>query len=110
MDSILQSLMDFWTYTNIPEQLADVDWRGLFMNPWFMVPLVAQLGWWIYKQAVNAIVFTALGIGVWVFTGTEYASGLIINGVVQLDKILPVAGMGLGVIMIVVYLIFMRTD
>ncbi len=110
MDSFLQSLLEFWTSTNIPEQLENVDWRGLFTNPWFMVPLVAQIGWWIYKQAVNAIVFTGLGLGVWVFTGTSYASGCIVNGVVQLDKILPVAGVGMGVLMVVIYLLFMRGD
>ena len=110
MESILQSLLEFWTNTNIPEQLAEVDWQGLFTNPWFMVPLVAQVGWWIYKQAVNAIVITCLFLGIWVFTGTSYASGLIIDGAVQLDKILPVAGIGLGALMIVIYLFFIRSD
>ncbi len=108
MGAIWQSLLDFLVSTEIPEQLAEVDWRGLSSNPWFMVPLVAQLGWWVYKQAVNAIVFTLLGIGVWVFTGTEYASGLVIDGVVQIGKILPVAGVGLGAIMVIIYLVFMR--
>lgn len=108
MGSIWQSLMDFWVSTNIPEQLSEVDWRGLFSNPWFMVPLVAQLGWWVYKQAVNAIVFTLLGLGVWIFTGTEYASGLVIDGVVQIGKIVPVAGVGLGACIVVIYLIFIR--
>jgi hypothetical protein len=102
--------MDLWTSSNIPGQLQDVDWRGLLTNPWFMVPLVAQIGWWIYKQAVNAIVITLLGIGVWVFTGTEYASGLVINGNIQIDKILPVAGVGLGALMIIIYLYFLRGD
>ncbi len=105
-----QSLIDFWTGTNIPEQLTEVDWRGLFTNPWFMVPLLAQLGWWTYKQAVNAIVMTLLAIGVWIFTGTSYASGCIVNGNIQIDKILPVAGVGLGALMIVIYLFFLRGD
>ncbi len=110
MNSLLQGLLDFWTNTNIPEQLAEVDWRGLFTNPWFMVPLAAQVGWWIYKQAVNAIVITCLGLGVWIFTGTSYASGLIIDGNLQLEKVLPVAGVGLGAMMIVIYLFFIRAD
>lgn len=110
MDSFLQTIMDLWASSNIPEQLQDVDWRGLFTNPWFMVPLLAQIGWWIYKQAINAIVITLLGIGVWIFTGTEYASGLVINGNIQIDKILPVAGVGLGALMIIIYLYFLRGD
>lgn len=110
MNSLLQGLLDFWTNTNIPAQLAEVDWRGLLTNPWFMVPLVAQIGWWIYKQEVNAIVITCLAIGVWIFTGTSYASGLIIDGNIQLDKVLPVAGVGMGALMIVIYLFFIRAD
>jgi hypothetical protein len=110
MGSLWQGLMDFWANTTIPEQLADVDWRGVFTNPWFMVPLVTQLGWWIYKQALNAVVITFLALGVWVFTGTSYASGLVIDGNIQLDKVLPVAGVGMGVLMIVIYLFFIRAD
>lgn len=110
MDSIWQSLVDFWVNTNIPEQLESVDWRALFANPWFMVPLMIQIGWWIYKQAINAIVLTCLGVGLWLFTGTEYASGLVINGVVQIEKILPVVGVGMCGLMIVIYLFFIRAD
>ncbi|MEN8257278.1 MAG: hypothetical protein ABFS09_05385 [Thermodesulfobacteriota bacterium] len=110
MDNFLTALSEFWVSTNIPEQLKNVDVRGAFTNPWVLIPLIAQLGWWIYKQAFNAIVFLALGIGLWIFTGTPYAHGLVVDGNLQLGKVLPVAGVGLGAIMVVIYLIFMRGD
>jgi hypothetical protein len=110
MGSLLQGVMEFWINTNIPAQLAGVDWRGLFTNPWFMVPFVAQIGWWIYKQALNSIVITCLAIGIWMFTGTSYATGLVIDGNLQLGKVLPVAGVGMGAVLIVIYLFFIRAD
>ncbi len=110
MDNFLTAISDFFVSTNIPEQLKNVDVRGAFTNPWLLVPLIAQLGWWIYKQEINAIVFLALGIGLWIFSGTPYAHGLVINGELQLGKVLPVAGVGLGAIMVVIYMLFMRGD
>jgi hypothetical protein len=110
MDNILSIFSEFWVNTNIPEQLKNVDVRGAFSNPWVLVPLLVQVGWWIYKQNINAIVFLALGIGLWVFTGTPYASGLVIDGNLQLGKVLPVAGVGLGAIMVVIYMLFIRSD
>lgn len=110
MDNILAALSEFWVNTNIPEQLKNVDVRGAFTNPWVLVPLIAQVSWWFYKQNINAIIFLALGIAVWIFTGSPYAHGLVVNGELQLGKVLPVAGVGLGAIMVVIYLLFMRGD
>jgi hypothetical protein len=90
--------------------LKNVDVRGAFTNPWVLVPLIAQVSWWFYKQNMNAIIFLALAIGVWIFTGSPYAHGLVVNGELQLGKVLPVAGVGLGAIMVVIYLLFMRGD
>ena len=110
MDNFMQSLLEFWQNTHIPQQLADVDVKGLFTNPWVLIPLIAQLGWWVYKKAVNNIVILGLAIGVWVFTGTPYAQGLIVNGELQPGKILPVAGVGIVVVMVIIYLIFIRGE
>ncbi len=90
--------------------MKNVDVRGAFTNPWVLVPLIAQVSWWFYKQNMNAIIFLALAIGVWIFTGSPYAHGLVVNGELQLGKVLPVAGVGLGAIMVVIYLLFMRGD
>lgn len=110
MDNFLTAISDFFVSTKIPEQLKNVDVRGAFSNPWLLVPLIAQLCWWIYKQEINAIVFLVLGIGLWIFTGTPYAHGLVVDGNLQLGKVLPVAGVGLGAVMVVVYMIFIRGD
>ncbi len=110
MADILTPVMDFLNYTNLPEQIRHVEVKGLFTNPWFLVPFIAQLGWWFYKQALNSIVCTGLALGVWYFTGTSYAQGLVINGQLQLSKVLPVAGVGIVVLVVLVYLFFIRSD
>ena len=88
--------------------LVEVDVKGLFTNPWVLIPLIAQVGWWIYKMAINNIILLALAIGVWIFTGTPYAQGFIVNGELQAGKILPVAGVGLAAIMVAIYVFFIR--
>ncbi|MEN8140963.1 MAG: hypothetical protein ABFR97_07030 [Thermodesulfobacteriota bacterium] len=110
MDGFFSGLLEFWRDTNIPQQLSEVDYKGLFTNPWVLVPLLAQLGWWIYKLAFNNIIILALVVGVWIFTGTEYASGLIVNGEIVPSKILPVAGVGIGALMVAIYIFFIRGD
>lgn len=110
MADMWNALVEFWVGTNIPEQLHNVDVRGAFTNPWLVVPLIALLCWWIYKQRINNIVYLGLATGVWIFTGSPYAQGLIVNGNLQLGKVLPVAGVGLVVVCVVIYLIFIRSD
>ena len=108
MGNFISALKEYWFASNIPTQLAAVDFVGLFTNPCFIIPFVALMGWWAYKQEVNSIVVTCLVIGLWYFTGTPYASGLTVDGQLQLGKIIPVAGVGLGAVFVVVYLIFLR--
>ncbi|MFZ5761186.1 MAG: hypothetical protein ACOY4H_13280 [Thermodesulfobacteriota bacterium] len=110
MADFLTAVMDFLNSTELPQQLRQVDVKGLFTNPWFLVPFVAQVGWWLYKQAFNSLVCTGLAISVWWFTGSEYARGLVVDGHLQLGKVLPVAGVGLGVIIVLAYLFFIRSD
>ena len=110
MDGFWSTLVEFWNNTNIPQQLTDVDVKGLFTSPWVLIPLIAQIGWWIYKMAINNIIMLGLAVGVWVFTGTEYAQGFLVNGEIQAGKVLPVAMVGLGVIMVGIYIFFIRGD
>ena len=110
MADILTQVTDFINNTQILEQVREVDVKGLFTNPWFLVPFFAQVGWWFYKQAVNSLVCTGLALGVWWFTGTPYATGLVVDGHLQLNKVLPVAGVGLGVLIVLIYLFFIRSD
>ncbi|MEW6517920.1 MAG: hypothetical protein C4531_15945 [Desulfurivibrio sp.] len=110
MADILTPVVDFINYTKLLEQIRQVDVKGLFTNPWFLVPFIAQIGWWFYKQALNSLVCTGLALGVWGFSGTSYAQQLVIDGELQLSKVLPVAGVGMVVIVLLVYLFFIRSD
>ncbi|MBI5559608.1 MAG: hypothetical protein HY885_18450 [Deltaproteobacteria bacterium] len=110
MADFLAPVLDFITNTHVLEQIREVDVKGLFTNPWFLVPFIAQIGWWFYKQAVNSLVCTGLVIGIWWFSGSPYAQGLVVNGELQLGKVLPVAGAGIIVIVVLAYLFFIRSD
>jgi len=101
-------IIDIVKSTNIPQQIDEVD-IALFTNPWFMVPFVALIAWWIYKQHFKDIVVVLIFIGVWYVSGTEYMQTLIVNGELQIGKILPVMFGGAAVLGIVVYMYFGRS-
>ena len=102
--------MNWWASTHIQEQVKKVDYVGLFTNPWFMVPFVAMILYMLYKQKFKDIIIIAILIGVWWVTGTPYMHSLIVGGVVQIDKILPVVFGGAAVLGLVIYLLFGRSD
>ena len=110
MPDFLISFFDLISNSLLIEQIQDVDVKGLFTNPWFLVPFVGLVGWWCYKQAFNNLVLLALGLGLWWFTGTPYATGLVVDGEIQAGKILPVAGVGVGALLVIIYLFFIRSD
>lgn len=102
-------IVDLMASTNIPQQLEDVDAGGLFTNPWFLVPFVAFMGWNIYKQSFKEIILVLIIIGVWYVSGTQYMQTLIINGELQIGKILPVMFGGAAVLGFVIYMYFGRS-
>lgn len=106
----LVSLADFIGSTSIPDQVRTVDAVGLFTNPWFMVPFLAFLGYEFYKQSINTLVITAVAIGLWLFSGSPMAQNLLVDGQLQIGKVLPVAGVGILALAIIVYFLFMRSD
>lgn len=108
MADIFASIMNFIQATQVVDQVRDVDAKGLFTNAYFLVPLIMLVGYWLYKQAVNSLVILVLCIGLWIFSGSPYAHDLIVNGEMQLDKVLPVTGVGIGVIVVIAYLVFIR--
>jgi hypothetical protein len=69
-----------------------------------------MVGYLLYRQAFTNLALLGIGIGMWVFTGSSWMQGLIINGELQLDKVLPVAAVWLIAIGTVIYLLFMRSD
>ncbi|MFU8818880.1 MAG: hypothetical protein ACNA74_04045 [Desulfurivibrio sp.] len=104
----LTSIMDFIAGTGVGEQIRAVDFKGLFTNPWFMVPFIGFIGYNLYKQAVKILVITLLVVGLWLFTGSPMMDGLFIDGHLQLNKVLPVAGVGLVAVAVAVYFLIMR--
>ncbi len=110
MPDFIVSIVDFIYATGVPDQITQVDARGLVTNPWFLIPFIAFLGYQIYRQAINNLIFTGVAIGVWLFVGSNYAKGMIVNGVIQLNKILPIIGVGIVALGVLVYIIFMRQD
>ena len=102
-------IVDIVNSTHIPQQINDVDFVGLFTNPWFMVPFVSLIGWQVYKQNFRDIIIMFLIIGVWYMSGTHYMQTLIVGGELQIGKILPILFGGAGVLGIIIYLLFGRS-
>ncbi|HHO48016.1 MAG TPA: hypothetical protein ENN06_06145 [Desulfobacteraceae bacterium] len=102
-------MVDLIASTRIPQQLEDVDIGGLFTNPWFLVPFVTFMGWNVYKQAFKEIILVLVIIGVWYVSGTHYMQTLIVNGELQIGKILPVMFGGAAVLGVVIYMYFGRS-
>lgn len=101
---------EWFASTHIDEQIRNVDYAGLFVNPWFIVPFVAFMGWTLYKQRWTRIILIGVGFGVWYFSGTDYARSLLVDGEIDINKILPVMFGGAVVLGLVVYLLFGRSD
>lgn len=106
---VFNKIVDLIASTHIPQQLEDVDAGGLFTNPWFLVPFVAFMGWNVYKQSFKEIILVLIIIGVWYVSGTHYMQTLIVNGELQIGKILPVMFGGAAVLGFVIYMYFGRS-
>lgn len=103
------SIADFVNSTQLPAQLRDVDYVGLFTNPWFFVPFLAWVGYSLYKQAFRGLILAVIILGVWWVSGTSYMHTLIIGDRLQIGKVLPVLFGGAGILALVMYLFFGRS-
>ncbi|MEA3467577.1 MAG: hypothetical protein U9R57_05050 [Thermodesulfobacteriota bacterium] len=104
---------NIWTWvesTHIQEQVADVDYAGLFSNPWFMVPFVSLVLYLLYKQSFKDLIIISAFIGVWWVSGTEYMHTLVVGDELQVEKVLPVLFGGAAMIGGLIYMIFGRSD
>lgn len=110
MGDFFTSISEFFASTQVPEQIHNVDPGGLFSNPWFMLPFLGIVGYFIYKKSINNLIFTALVIGLWLFTGSSLVQGLFKGNTLQVGKVLPIVGVGIGAVGVVVYVLFMRSD
>lgn len=110
MQDFFAKILAWVESTHVQEQLTDVDYIGLFSNPWFMVPFVMLVGYLLYKQAFKDLLIISAFVGVWWVSGTEYMSTLVVGDELQVDKILPVVFGGAAVLGILVYTLFVRSD
>jgi hypothetical protein len=98
---IFDSIGEWVASTRLPEQVREVDFAGLFTNPWFMVPFVALVGYLLYKKALRDLVILGAILGMWWASGTTY---------MQINKVLPVLFGGAAVLGLVIYLLIGRSD
>ncbi|MCI5168294.1 MAG: hypothetical protein D3903_19940 [Candidatus Electrothrix sp. GM3_4] len=95
--------------THVPEQVTDVDIVALFSNPWFIIPFAALIGYLIWKQSFNELIIIGIFIVLWWLSGTEYMQTLVVDGELQIKKILPVLAGASVVLAFIIYLFFGRS-
>jgi len=101
---------DWFVSTHLPEQIKDVDYVGLFTNPWFIIPFAILIIYMLYKQKWKDLILTGIFVGIWWVSGTNYMNSLLVNGEISINKILPVVFGGAAVLGFVIYLLFGRSD
>ena len=107
---IFDSIGEWVASTRLPEQVREVDFAGLFTNPWFLVPFIALAGYLLYKQAFRDIVILGAILGMWWASGTPYMQTRVVDGELQVNKVLPVLFGGAAVLGLVIYLLIGRSD
>ncbi len=110
MAEIFGKLLVFIESTGVLDQISSVDAAGLFTNPWFLVPFLLVIFYLLYRQSFTDIAVIGIGIGLWMFSGSSYMEGLMVDGQLDIGKILPVAGVWLAGLAVIIYLVFMRSD
>lgn len=110
MGNFIDAVLAWVKSTHIQQQIVDVDYIGLFTNPWFMVPFVALLIYLLYKQAFRDLIIILIFVAVWWASGLDYMQTLIVKGELDIKKILPVVFGGAAVLGFVIYLLFGRSD
>lgn len=103
-------ITEWFASTHINEQVLDVDYIGLFTNPWFMVPFCILVGYMIFRKQWRDLIILAICILIWWVSGTEYMDSLLVNGEIQIEKILPLVFGGAVLVGLVIYLLFGRSD
>jgi hypothetical protein len=104
------NIKEWFASTHIQEQIKDVDFVGLFTNPWFIIPFIALVLYSLFRQKWKDLIIIAIFVAIWWVSGTNYMNSLLVNGEIQINKILPVIFGGAAVLGFVIYLFFGRSD
>jgi len=107
---LFTNLKEWFVSIHIQEQIRDVDFTGLFTNPWFIIPFALMVCYLLYKQSWRDLIIITIFIAVWWVSGTDYMNSLLVDGEIQIGKILPVIFGGAAVLGFVIYLFFGRSD
>lgn len=110
MFDFLTPVVEFINNTQVIQQIREVRPGALFTNVWFLVPFAALMLWWLYRLAMKKFVLAGIVIGIWLYSGSSYARNFIVGGELQPDKILPMAGVGIAAAVIIIYMLFIRSD
>jgi len=110
MSDFLAGFLAWVESTHIQEQVADVDYVGLFSNPWFLVPFIVAVLYLLYKQSFKDLIIITIFMGVWWVSGTEYMNTLVVGDELQISKVLPILFGGAAILGFVIYLFFGRSD
>jgi hypothetical protein len=109
MGDFFNGILAWIESTHIQQQIKDVD-IGLFTNLWFMVPFVALMVYLLYKQSFRDLIIITLFVAVWWISGTEYMNSLTVDGILQMNKVLPVLFGAAAALGFIIYLLFGRSD
>jgi len=110
MGEFFEKILSWFDSTHVQEQVVNVDYVGLFTNPWFLVPFVLAVGYLLYKQSFKELIVIVVFIGVWYASGTNYMQTLVVGDELQIEKILPVLFGGAALLAFIIYIFFGRSD
>jgi len=107
---ILTKIIDWYESTHVGDQIKDVDFTGLFTNPWFIAPFGVMIGYMLYKQSWKNLIIISILVAVWWVSGTDYMNSLVNGDELDISKVLPVMFGGAAILGFVIYLLFGRSD
>jgi hypothetical protein len=109
MIGIIGNVGNFLSSTQVPQQFKDMD-PAIFINPYFLVPMGIWIAYLAWKANWRGIILTLLGCGVWYACGTPYMKTLVVDGELQMNKVLPVMFGGAAILGLIIFLYFGSSD
>lgn len=110
MPEFITKFIDWFKSTQLPQQITEIDYTGLFTNPYFLIPFLAIIAYLLYKQAFKDLIMIAIFTCLWIFSGSQYIQEVSIDGELQLSKVLPLVFGGAAIMGVIIYMYFVRSD